>query len=327
MAENKESANIRLAHIDIAKAIGLCLVIVSHTVCPRLMFCALGCFVPLFFIASGYTISSVNLKKKAMRLLLPYALFSVGLVTLFVIKQVCFSSIHEGVIENIWGLFYSRYAIYPLGNENNIFLMQASNAPMWFLTSMFTAFVALKPLLVWPKLRGGVICVYLTLTWLMNKLPILLPWSLDTAFLMAIFIYVGIVCRNTAILNCKKWCLWIAVVMGYGIAAYLNGYVNLSVREYGNSILLNLIAGILGSMLIMKGSKWLSKYQIGNLLAHVGQYSLTIFCLQMPLLVCANFLCGGIFPDVVIAMIQVITTITLGYAIAVIAHRMMPKVL
>lgn len=327
MAENKENANIRLAHIDIAKAIGLCLVIVSHTVYPRLMFFALGCFVPVFFVASGYTTSTINLRKKAKRLLLPYALFNIVLVALFIVKQVCSCSTNEGIYENIWGILYSRYAIYPLGSENNIFLMQAGNAPMWFLTSMFTAFVALKPLLVWPKLRWWVICVYLILTWLISKLPVLLPWSLDTAFLMAIFIYVGIVCRNTAILNSKKWCLWIAVVMGYGITAYLNGYVNLSVREYGGSILLSLIAGILGSLLIMKGSMWLSKYQIGNLLAHVGQYSLTIFCIQMPLLVCTHILCGGVFPDVVIAMIQVITTITLGYAIAVIAHRMMPKVL
>ena len=317
----------RLTYIDIAKAIGLCLVILSHSVCPRLMFLALGCFVPVFFVASGYTTKTIELKKKAKRLLLPYALFNIGLIVLFIIKQIYISSTQEGIVNNIGGILYSRYAVYPLSSENNIFLMQAGNAPMWFLTSMFMAYVALKPLLAWPKVRGGVICLYLITTWLLSKLPVLLPWSLDTAFFMALFIYVGIVCRNIAILDSKKWWLWIALVIGYGITAYLNGYENLSVRDFGNSILLSLIAGISGSILILKGSMWLSKYKIGNLLASVGKYSLTIFCVQMPLLVCVNYLCGGIIPNVIVAVIQVLATIALGYVIAVFAHRVMPKVL
>ena len=327
MESNKEQARARLTYIDIAKAIGLCLVILSHTVCPRLMFLALGCFVPVFFVASGYTTKTIELKKKAKRLLLPYALFSIALVGLFILKQVYFGSTHEGILENIGGILYSRYAIYPLGAENNIVLMQAGNAPMWFLTSMFMAYVALKPLLAWPKLREGVICLYLITTWLLSKLPVLLPWSLDTAFFMALFIYAGIVCRNTTILESKKWWLWIGLVIGYGVTTYLNGYENLSVREYGNSIVLSLIAGILGSVLIMKGSMWLSKHKIGKSLARIGQYSLTIFCVQMPLLICVNFLCGSIFPSVLVALIQVITTIAVGYFIAIIAHRIMPKVL
>lgn len=291
------------------------------------MFFALGCFVPVFFVASGYTTKTIELKKKAKRLLLPYALFNIALVTLFILKQACFGSTHEGIFENIGGILYSRYAIYPLSKEDNIFLMQASNAPMWFLTSMFTAYAALKPLLACPKLKGGVICSYLIITWGLSKLPFLLPWSLDSAFLMAIFIYAGIVCRNTTILENNKWWLWIALVIGYGGTTYINGYENLSVREYGNSIVLSLIAGILGSLLIIKGSMWLSKYKIGNHLARIGQHSLTIFCIQMPLLVCANFLCGSIFSNIMVALIQVVTTIALGYIIAIIAHRIMPNVL
>ena len=317
----------RLLYIDVAKAIGLCLVILSHSVCPNLAIFASGCFVAIFFVASGYTTHTINLKKKAKRLLLPYVLFSVAFVMLFIIKITRRGPTHEGIIENLIGILYSRYAIYPLGSENNIFLMQAGNAPMWFLTSMFTAYVALKPLFVRLKLRGVLFCVYLMLTWLLNKLPILLPWSLDTAFLLAIFIYAGFVSRNTGILDCNKWWLWIIVVIVYGITVCLNGYENLSVREYGNSILLNLVAGILGSLLIIKGSMWLSKYKIGDMLACIGQSSLTIFCVQMPLLVGVNFLCGSMFPNAIVALIQVITTIVLGYMIAVVAHRIIPKIL
>lgn len=327
MAENKKQESTRLAYIDIAKALGLCLVILSHTVYPQLMFFALGCFVPVFLVASGYTTKTIAFKKKAKRLLFPYALFSLGFVVLFTIKQIYFSATHEGIFENIGGVLYSRYAIYPLSNENNIFLMQSGNAPMWFLTSMFMAYLALTPLLVLSQLRGRIICLYLFITWAISKLPILLPWSLDTAFFMALFIYAGIVCRRTSILDNNKWGLWIIFVIGYGVTAYLNGYENLSVREYGNSILLSLIAGILGSLLIMKGSMWLSKYKMGNLLACIGKYSLTIFCVQMPLIVCVNFICGSIFPAVLVALIQVITTIALGYVIAVVAHRIMPKLL
>ena len=37
----------------------------------------------------------------------------------------------------IIGIFYSRYALYPLNESENVLFLQIGNSPLWFLTSMF----------------------------------------------------------------------------------------------------------------------------------------------------------------------------------------------
>lgn len=47
----------RLDYVDIAKGIGIVLVVISHSACPEMMFYATYFFVPIFFFCSGYTSS------------------------------------------------------------------------------------------------------------------------------------------------------------------------------------------------------------------------------------------------------------------------------
>lgn len=172
------------------------------------------------------------------------------------------------------------------------------------------------------------------LTWLLSKLPILLPWSLDTAFLMAIFIYAGVKLRETNLLSNNNWRLWCCILLAYYIVSHINGYENLSIRDYGDSILLCLMSGILGSCLIMKVSVWIASFAVGKHLARIGRYTLTIFCIQMPLLVGSRMIIEKIssclsltIPLVCIALCQLVITISLGYAIALIARKIFPNLL
>lgn len=324
----------RLTYIDIAKALGLCLVILSHTVYPQLMFFALGCFVPIFFVTSGYTTQSVNIAKKCKRLLIPYFLFSSTFLILYAAQQWFTTHSLKEVTTAAWGILYSRYCVYPLEQTNNIVMLPAGNAPLWFLTSMFTAYVALIPLLRWPKLRGGVIIGYITLTWCLNRLPILLPWSVDCALLMAVFIFSGMQLRESKLLNNNSLLTWSVIMLGYCITTAINGYENISVRDFGHSVLLCIISGVLGSILILKLSTWIAQYKIGKWFAAIGRYSLTIFCVQMPLLVATRIICSKAavyfslnIPSEVIALCQLVSTLCVGYAIAVVAHKVLPKIL
>ena len=276
----------RLLYIDIAKAIGLCMVILSHTVYPKMMLYSVGWFVPIFFITSGYTTFNIDIAQKAKKLIGSYILYSVILFILFLsiqyIRQAPLGDIKNMVV----GILYSRYSLYPLDVCDNIyFLNMEYNAPLWFLTSMFTAYVALMPLLKWPKWQAWIIGAYIILTFLLAQLPILLPWSIDCAPLMAIFIYCGMKMRDYNLLENRSWLLWSIIFIGYCVLTVINGSENLSVRDYGNSIVLCCMSGILGSIFTLKFAFWLEQFKIAKYIAYIGKHSLTIFCLQMPLIV------------------------------------------
>ena len=72
--------------------------------------------------------------------------------------------------------------------------------------------------------------------------------------------------------------------MLYLALCYVNGIPNLSVRVYGRSFLIILLTGSIGSLLIVKISKWFEHFKLGNALAIIGRHSLVIFCIQMLLL-------------------------------------------
>lgn len=324
----------RLCYIDIAKSLGLVMVILSHTVYPQLMLIAIGWYVPIFFIASGYTLGNFNIPKRGKRLIGSYVCFSLLLLGLYILIQCMRHEPLNGIRNMTMGILYSRYALYPLTAAENINLLHMEyNAPLWFLTSMFTAYIALIPLLKWSKLWGGIIIGYIALTWCLNHLPILLPWSIDCAFVTAIFIWIGIKLRKIDYISNNSRRLWIAIFAGYLFITYLNGGVNLSIREYGNSILFFLISGVLGSMLIIKLSEWLETFAMSKYLTYIGQHSLTIFCIQMPLLVFSRVIIHKIniamsidTPAIAIALFQLVVAIVGGCLFDFVVHNTMYKI-
>ena len=198
----------RLDYIDIARAIGLILVILSHSVCPQYMFFANQFFIPLFFVLSGYTFTKLSLSKKAIRLLIPYIIFNI-----LIIGIMWISGIKEVTLQNIIGVLYSRYSIYP----ENITLMNVGNSPTWFLTAMFLSFCLLYPFIKYPKHNITTILLYISIAYILTFCPMLLPWSFDTAFILSIFIYIGILLKRTNILT-QQWYIYIIVIVIYAVA-------------------------------------------------------------------------------------------------------------
>ena len=274
----------RQNYIDIAKGIGILVVIFSHSGGQHgLMTIIGGFFIPLFFVVSGYTLSMRDgqgygafMVKKAKRLLVPYVFFSIGLLLLY----RCFLS------TDIIGAVYSRYCLYPFHEDNNVFFLRAGNAPLWFLTSMFVTYGAVWGLMKSGKYLPYVVIIYLLLTYVLDFLPILLPWSLDTAFLMALFIYIGTWIKKMRIDNKIKSnvFIWVSLPIVYVLFCYLNGEPNLSVREYAHSFLLILVTGTIGSLIVIRLSQHLEHTCLCRVLSAFGRHSLVIFCIQMFLL-------------------------------------------
>lgn len=119
--------------IDIAKGIGILLVIIGHGAIPSWSKDAIFSFhMPLFFILSGYFFRDetplVRMRKDAKRLLLPYVV-TIAVITLYML--VVHQAIkHDGwyyVINTLW------FWIYPTGAPGGLNF----SGPVWFLFALF----------------------------------------------------------------------------------------------------------------------------------------------------------------------------------------------
>lgn len=271
-------AKSRLEFVDIAKGIGIMIVCFGHSGAEDVVISWIGGFiVPLFFILSGYMYKDKgipvgkDLYNKGKKLLKPYFFFSV--VLLLIYKRFAWN--------DIVGVFYSRYCLYTYHAPDNIFFMKATNSPMWFLTAMFATFPLFYIIMKNEKYIKWIILSYLLITWGCTFLPILLPWSLDVAFIMAIFMYIGVLFRRQEnLLNKPSYIYWL-IIAAFLILCKVNGEPNPSVRELGNSLLLYMITGVLGSISMMWICKHLEGKPLSGLMADIGRHTLVIFCLQI----------------------------------------------
>lgn len=317
MAQPCENHRTRFAFIDIAKGIGIILVVCSHVHAP-LMSWAAPFFVPLFFIVSGYCTSHmVNIGSKFKKLMLPYVLFTL----LLLIAHLDFKSI------NFIGAIYSRWSLYPFGTEPNIYFLQAGNAPLWFLTSMFVAFCLYK-LIQSSRHPWPLIVSYLVVTYLLTFLPVLLPWSIDTAFLMAVFIYAGAFVREKKLLDRLSILVFIGLAYVYVALTIYCGNINLSVRDYGTSLLLLIPAAIIGSVLLMKLSMLIDGMFVGNLLQRIGIHSLPLFCLHRPFVHFMERLLSTLpftLPPIINHILIIVLVLAITYPIALASDKLLDK--
>ena len=75
----------RIEYIDALKGVGIILVLMSHMINCSYLTPLYGGFIPLFFVASGLTSSTIDitgnlLRKKAVRLLFPYFFYGISIV-------------------------------------------------------------------------------------------------------------------------------------------------------------------------------------------------------------------------------------------------------
>lgn len=303
------SANSRLPYIDVAKGLGILLVICSH-VYPPLMSWASPCFVPIFYVLSGFTTTHVvSIKSKFTRLIIPYLLFSVLLVV----------GHRHFTLTSLTGIAYSRYCLYPLSTEDNIIFLDSCNQPLWFLTSMFLSFVLLS-----IAQRVGrlwfVVPFFLLLTFCLTFLPILLPWSIDTVFLTALFIMAGIELRRRNIMGKMNVEHKFGITFVYAILTYFCGTVNLSVRDYGTSLFLYLPAALLGSVMLMIISEYMSRVGIFVVIQKLGQHSLPIFCIHVAFINVWDKILQElpIMPDAIRGLLMVLCITATTYPLAVV---------
>lgn len=318
----------RLDYIDIAKGLGIILVVLSHTEHSELMYYASAFFVPIFFFCSGYTFSkkevplSTCFGRQALKLLKPYLFFSFLLLLYF----------HDFSLRAIVGIFYSRYCLYPFGTEPDIcHLMIVGNYPMWFLTCMLVAYLLYDFLIYYPKYQYWFLGLYLITTASATYLPILLPWSLDTAPLMAGIMFSGTLCRQYIpdIFSSREPHKIIMLAIGlYILLLPFCHDINISVRMYGSNIIIYLFAALAGCIVLIWLSKLFQETIVSKGLQQIGIHSLTIFCIEIPFILIGKQLSELILPSisflqaaVITSFIQLIIALTGGYLLSDLLHK------
>lgn len=173
---------------------------------------------------------------------------------------------------------------------NNVELLtMEATATLWFLPSLFIGMTLYYFLFVrflqnrFILAFNVVLCLVFTIA--LNNLPILLPWSFDIAFLVAVFIYLGHQIRRVE--NIKHPILILCCVFSlviYGMIVYANGETNLSVRIYGNhgwkSVLAYIVLGVAYFIGIASSFRQAPIF-VQKVFAFIGTMSLRLMCVHI----------------------------------------------
>ena len=309
----------RLEYVDIAKGVGIVLVVCSHSDALGLMWLMMGMFVPIFYFCSGYTFTMKGtlmecMKKRFRKLFIPYLFFNL----------LMFCAFMHFSLREIVGVFFSRYSLYPLDVTPNIKFLTSGNYPMWFLTSMIVSYLFFYILVYFDRFRYWLFPIYVILTIVLDRFPILLPWSLDTAFLTALFMYAGMVVRKNDYISAKWWQAGL-ILSVYIVLHFVGGDINLSVRMYGTSVFIYFILGCFGSFVVLWWARFLEGTIVGRLFLTLGQHSLTIFCIQMIFIVWAKDMYSYFFPQSAMnnlaGLIEISFALIGGWSLSFLLHK------
>lgn len=285
----------RLGWLDFGKAVGILMVLLVHAQCSLGPVTYYGgmFYMPVFFVTAGYTFRlregesyGVYLKKKARRLLVPYAAANGFLWLFFWIKDCVLAGNPADLkLHSLFGILYSRNQMYVSGyaGENPV-LMDLLNAPLWFLTAMFLVY-AWYGFISRSRWKYQLLGAGLVFSWLCcYGSDILLPWSLDEVFFFACFFAMGETLRELekkGVLEDIRVLAVLAVL--FFLSSRMNGSVNLSIGDYGKSMALCMASGYSGSVLTLAIGKWLERIcpPLVRVMGWIGQETLLILCLHM----------------------------------------------
>ena len=236
----------RVDYLDMLKCLGMFIVVSGH-IHPYYKWFSLTvhCFViPLYFFLSGMTFKRSKfptlmafIKHRAKTLLLPYLMLS--LVT-WVIWAVFNLISHYQV--DIWGPFFQTFIAQGSGG----FLVH--NVPLWFLPCLFMIEVMYYVIDKLPEWANILVCVLLSvlgacmISWWRGPF-ILLPWSLESAFVSIVFYCAGnLLVRHFGLVGIRDKVLgskWLSVIIIVVLTlimintAHWNGHITLGSDSLG----------------------------------------------------------------------------------------------
>lgn len=271
--------------LDIAKAIAILGVIILHSTQGSdlcVFFSSFG--IPLFFIASGYTIKPVEatgaksdiikaylkaLGKDALRLMVPYFLVSFAAVVINIISN-------PDAISDL------------LSSIVNIFVSPTVGI-VWFLGALFWGRAIYRILLMLtddrPLLRGILsllICVFGV--WI-AKISYL-PQALDVALVVVLLLEIGYGIKKYGFVSTseKEWVFTISGIVAFVLWLYFtyeqNSIIDLAMRQYSVYGFISALSGCVFFIMLCKALEQFGEYGFCawgiKLLSFLGKHTLEI---------------------------------------------------
>lgn len=291
----------RILWIDYARAIGMILIIVGHSL-GRRVFTLGGSMtfmvnVTIFFVISGYLFKPRNfgtqIKKLFNNLLLPY------LFTAFIFACISFVVNHNELTYTFKSMGSVREvaqrAFWGLGTESNIIFLHwhvLSIGAIWFLPSLFFASLLFNLLskVLSGALNGFYIMSAVTLIIALIGFHIIrfgqIPWSINAALVGVFFMWFGLFLKKIKVIEKHPLqCLIFGFI--FWIIGAKFGYFWLNIAHADN-VPAAILGGAGGSVCIMAGCLLLEKeikekkaIKILEPLSFFGNFSLIILCVHI----------------------------------------------
>ncbi len=292
----------RFDDVDIAKGIGIMLVIMGHIEYNYVPFCG-SVHIPLFFILAGYLYDIDKTQnrtygeltgRRVKRLLIPYFIYNMILYVKYLLKLILSHTFTMRLgVQGLLGFVYSSALFYKnVPAEENFEGFIFGNAPLWFLTAMavssvifyFIIYFVLKHRFDWRRIIASSVVLCLFSYALCRILPVYLPWSIEAALLGTVFMLMGMCLRKYQVIERAEKHYWLPVVcvLLFAMLHYLNGPANLALQDYGRFMSVYLVLGLLGTIIVLCISRLLARSRIMNQsLSYVGQNTLIILAFHM----------------------------------------------
>ena len=285
----------RMVWLDVARALMLVPVIIEHTEAAFLADPVDNMMLTVFWLSSGHTSRpGFNLLTKAKVILLPYVL-----MCLLCLLFTWFYMGDPFSADQLWGVLYGRFAIWK-GSEGtwHPLLMKAYNSVLWFLPSLFTAFIVFRLLIsvrgvIWNilALLGCVI-----LSDILTRLPLFLPWSLDTAPVFGAMIYAGRLLRLSDWTNYQWYVLIGGGIIYFGLNR-LNGLGNISLGDFGTSIWIWAPTAFIGATAFITLCRMIRSLRVSRIIAWFNDGALFIFGMQLVFIKLAEESYANFYPE------------------------------
>ena len=273
----------RIQWIDLCKGLGICLVVLGHTLRNDLSLVYIyGFHMPLFFFLSGivcntqkYTWSSF-IKSRFNSLIIPYIFVYLLTYFIWLVAERSFRDIGLRWWEPIIGMLY--------GAQWHGYM--AHNGVLWFLPCLFsTEMLCFAITRIKSKLEQGILVIVCLLVGYSIKSN--LPWCLNIALVSLLFFYIGnrvrysLDSKDESIY--KQSLLAVVYVVAYiFIQHYFENKVNMATADYGvfHSFL---FASIFGIWAMVSICRCFTRFNF-SWIQYLGRNTLIVFALHQPLL-------------------------------------------
>lgn len=271
----------RLVYFDIAKFLGMMMIILGHFGVPDINTFVYTFHVPLFFLISGYFFIPKKdykafIKIKFKQLIIPYFLVMLCVIVLNVLfsfyNHTAFTEIKEKTFDYFIGYLYGS------GYINNIKGYQIQTVgPMWFCLALFWDFVLLN-YLIFKKHLPFILAVIFIIGYYSSQI-LWLPFSIQSSMTSVLFVYIGYLAKKYNIMNypvtigqiLPLLCMW-------GICIFYGGRF-LIVHNYSVFLITDIIATIFACYLFILFCRFIEENAKSTaFMAFLGRYTLVMLC-------------------------------------------------